>query len=493
MATHSSSPDTSVYDKVTEAKHVDEALSDNSKEALDYDPEYTPAEQKKIIHRVDMRLISTCGILYCISLMDRTNLSAAAIAGMNVELRLNVGFRYSTIALVFFITYVLFQPPMTVLCRKIGPRPFLAGICFAWGGVMIGFGFPTQWTSMIPLRLILGILEAGFFPGCVYLISTWYVRYDLQKRYSVFYLIGCLASACAGILAFGLMQMDGINGYRGWRWIFIMEGILTCVLGAGGYFLLVDFPDRAHRTALWFLNEKECAFVLRRINKDRDDAAVEPFNFKKWVSNGLDLKIWGFAMIFFCLTTVSYAIAYFLPIILRNGMGFSVGASQCLVAPPYAFAGIVMFGTAWLADKYRVRGPILIGNAVLGLIGLPMMGYASSSGVRYLGVFFVTASANANIPACMAYQANNIRGQWKRAFCSATLVGFGGIGGISGSLVFRSQDAPAYRPGIFAAIACNLLIILIVICNTIYFRAANKKVDRGEKVLEGLPGFKYTI
>jgi len=95
---------------------------------------------------------------------------------------------------------------------------------------------------MIPLRLILGVLEAGFFPGCVYLISTWYRRYDVQKRYSVFYLIGCLASACSGILAYGLMQMDGIAGYRGWRWIFIIEGVITCVLGIAGYFALVDFP-----------------------------------------------------------------------------------------------------------------------------------------------------------------------------------------------------------------------------------------------------------
>lgn len=198
--------------------------------------------------------------------------------------------------------------------------------------------------------------------------------------------------------------MDGIAGYRGWRWIFIIEGILTCVLGVAGYFLLVDFPDRAHKTALWFLTEKECAHVVRRINKDRDDATVEKFNFKAWAASGADLKIWGFAMIFFCLTTVTYAIAYFLPIILREGMGYSVGASQCLVAPPYAFAGILMFATAWLGDKYKVRGPILIGNAIIGLIGMPIMGYASSSGVRYFGVFLVTAGSNANIPACMAYQ-----------------------------------------------------------------------------------------
>lgn len=80
--------------------------------------------------------------------------------------------------------------------------------------------------------------------------------------------------------------------------IFIIEGIITVLLGAGGYFLLVDFPDRAHRTAWNFLSEKECAFIIRKINKDRDDAHTEPFSLKKWASSGLDLKIWGFALIF---------------------------------------------------------------------------------------------------------------------------------------------------------------------------------------------------
>ena len=134
---------------------------------------------------------------------------------------------------------------------------------------MICFGFPNNWVVLIPLRMILGIFEAGFFPGCVYLISTWYRRYDVQKRYSIFYLIGCLASACSGILAYGIMQMNGVAGYRGWRWIFIIEGIITCLLGAAGYFLLVDFPDRAHKTAWKFLSEKECQFVIRMINKVR--------------------------------------------------------------------------------------------------------------------------------------------------------------------------------------------------------------------------------
>ena len=98
--------------------------------------------------------------------------------------------------------------------------------------------------------------------------------------------------------------------------------------------------------------------------------------------------------------------AYFLPIILRQGMGFSIGASQCLVAPPYAFAGILMFGTAWLGDKYHVRGPVIVFNSLVSLIGLPIMGFHSSNGVRYFGVFLAIAGVNANIPACMAYQVS---------------------------------------------------------------------------------------
>lgn len=111
------------------------------------------------------------------------------------------------------------QPPATLLTRKIGPRVFLSSITFLWGIVMLGMGFIENWTSLLALRFIIGIFEAGFFPGTVYLLSTWYTRYEVGKRYSVFYLIGVVASACGGILAFGLMQMEGIAGYGGWRYV----------------------------------------------------------------------------------------------------------------------------------------------------------------------------------------------------------------------------------------------------------------------------------
>jgi MFS family permease len=189
-------------------------------------------------------------------------------------------------------------------------------------------------------------------------------------------------------------------------------------------------------------------------------------------------------MIFFNTTTVTYALAYFMPVILQRNMGFSVGASQCLVAPPYAFAGIIMYLAGWAGDRFKVRGPVIVANAVLCLIGLPIMGWASSPAVRYFGVFLTTAGANANIPTALSYQANNIRGQWKRAFCSASFVSFGGIGGIAGSLVFRSQDAPHYKPGLYACLATTGLTIIIVCLLSLEFKRQNGKADRGEKELE---------
>lgn len=320
----------------------------------------------------------------------------------------------------------------------------------------------------------------------------------MGKRYSVFYILGAVAAAFAGILAYGLMQMNGIANITGWRWIFIIEGLLTCVLGIAGYWLIVDFPD-SKRQSWRFLGPRERAWIVARVQADRGDAQMPAFSMRKFLGAGTDWKIWCYALIFFNTTTITYALAYFLPVILNESLGFSVAKAQCLVAPPYVFGGFVMFGTGWLGDKYRVRGlPILI-NMTLCLIGLPIMGFHSNPSVRYFGVFLVTAGANANVPSTMSYQANNIRGQWKRAFCSATLVGFGGVGGIAGSLVFRNQDKPSYHPGLYACIACALLNVIVVCVLTVVFKVENGRADRGEKELEAgdedtvyESGFRYT-
>lgn len=178
-----------------------------------------------------------------------------------------------------------------------------------------------------------------------------------------------------------------------------------------------------------FLSQKEYEFIIQRIDDDRSDTTVEPFNLRKYLSAGLDLNIWVFGFIYFCTTTTAYAISYFLPLIYQEGMGFSQEASLLLFAPPYAAAGIVMYAESWFGDRYRIRGPILVFNAVLTLVGLPLMvrcdpvffsteckvnytnqrqGFGKGTASRLVGSFLTTIGANSNVPAAMAYQVSTI-------------------------------------------------------------------------------------
>ncbi|KAI0486785.1 major facilitator superfamily domain-containing protein [Xylaria cf. heliscus] len=461
----------------------------------DEEDEFTEREARKIVHKIDRRLLVTIGFMYCVSLIDRTNISFAAIAGLAEDLVLT-GNRYSIVTLAFFPTYIVFQPTSTVIVRKLGPRIHIAIITVAWGAIMLGMGFVKTYGELLALRIVIGILEAGFFPSAVYLLSTWYTRYELGRRYGLFYLIGSVTSAFSGLLAFGFIHLEGAGGLRGWRWIFVIEGIVTILLGIVGYWLLVDFPESSRKT--WrFLSMKERAWVIKRVNSDRGDVEAPKFQIGRYLKAGLDWRLWAYGLIFFGSTTITYALAFFLPIILNEQLGYDVGTSQALVAPPYAFAGIFMYAVGWLGDRYRMRGPIIVINMIVSLIGLPLLGWHPDPKIRYLGSFFLVAGANSNVPASLAYQATNIRGQWKRALGSAIMVGFGGIGGIAGSLVFRSEDKPEYKPGLWACIAASLLNITIVGICTMSFYIDNKKADRGEKELEdeddgAQPGFRYT-
>ncbi|KAF2129814.1 MFS general substrate transporter [Dothidotthia symphoricarpi CBS 119687] len=481
---------------------------------------FTPEQQKKIIRKVDMRLIPTLGFMYMVSLMDRTNLGVAVVAGMGVDLKL-IGNRYSIIVLLFFITYVLCQPPATVVLRKLGPRTFLPAIVVIWGSVMIGFGFVKEWHTLIPLRLVLGIFEAGFFPGSAYLLSCWYQRYELQTRNSFFFMIGMLSSAFSGILGYVFSLLEGHGhqfaywmgrhfgptkkapktpvsfgpGLSGWRWIFILQGVLTVVIGLVGWYFIVDFPELAAKQTKFskkFLEQEEVDFIVARIEADRKDVIPEEFNTAKYLRGALDLKVWGFAWIFMMTTVTTYAIAYFLPIILKDGMGFNTAMANILIAPPYLFAAIVMITYARIGDKYHLRSPMIHMNGLFTMIGLALMGFTKIVGVRYFGVFLATAAVNCNVPIILTWQANNIRGQWKRALCSATLVGAGGVGGIIGGTVFRTQDAPNYVPGISACMGAGALTIVVTGLLNLKFWRANKRADAGGKIIEGLPGFRYT-
>ena len=178
-------------------------------------------QERKIRRKIDWRLLPITGALYAVSLIDRLNLPNARLAGMDDALGMSIGNRYSIVTMVFFIGYILCDFPANFVMRKTGPATFLGIIGFLWGCLTIAMGFTKTWVELLICRVIFGALEGGLFPGVIFLLSCWYIRREVQLRFSAFYGVGMVISGLSNLIAYGLSKSDGLGGLRGWSWIFI--------------------------------------------------------------------------------------------------------------------------------------------------------------------------------------------------------------------------------------------------------------------------------
>ncbi|BFZ62854.1 hypothetical protein YB2330_003964 [Saitoella coloradoensis] len=443
-----------------------------------------PVAEKRLIRRVDWRLMPTICVLYALSLIDRTNIGAARVDGMARDLKMIGNDHYSIALLVFFPGYFLMELPSNLIIRKAGTANWLSFIILVWGAITVGMGFTESWITMSICRALLGIFEAGLFPGCVYLISCWYQRYEVQKRLSIFYMSSVLASGFAGILAYGLGRLNGRQGIEGWRWIFIVEGAITMAAAIFAWFFIVDFPQKAK-----FLTEHERALIDARMNDDRGDAAPEALTASLVMSHLADWQMWAYSLMFMCNTAAAYSLAYFIPVILK-GLGYSTALSQILTAPPYILAIMLSLVTSWWSDKTRTRVPYILFQAVLSILGYTLVWVAPNTGGKLVGTFLAVAGVQPNQPNIISWMQNNIRGTSKRAVGAAMQAAMGAIGGIAASTVFREKDAPGYHNGLLAIMIFQVGVIGLTLFLYMYNRAQNKKLDR--ELGTGV-GFRYTL
>lgn len=217
--------------------------------------------------------------MYLLSYMDRTkyigpsstplderqltsenSIGNAKVAGMETDLELTSN-RYSIALVVFFIGYVLFEVPSNMLLSKIKPNIYLPCIMFAWGCVTIGMAYVQTYKALIGFRVAMGILEAGFAPGVLLVISSWYKKSEQSKRFAVYISAAILSGAFGGLIAGGIVGgLDGVHGIEGWRWLFIVEGAATAGVSIIASFLLLDFPATTKK-----LNERERELAIARM------------------------------------------------------------------------------------------------------------------------------------------------------------------------------------------------------------------------------------
>ncbi|RDB25088.1 hypothetical protein Hypma_007608 [Hypsizygus marmoreus] len=482
-------PETLSYSD-SDAKGVSKESSfDSVKLEASDDTTSDPVFERRTMRYVDWRILPLLALLYSFALIDRINLGAAFTAGMGADLKLTQGGRYSIATCLYFVPYILLQLPGNLVLRRFGVRNWLTFSVVGWGAVQLGMGFVPAWGYLTLCRILLGALEASFFPAMLYIISTWYKRHEVQKRIAIFYLLSITASGVSPILAYALSLLDGQRGIRGWEWIFIIEGAITLFLGILSWLFIPDFPDQNT-----FLTPAQTALVLKRIEDDRGDSIPDKITKEKVFQHLGDWTLWAYGTMFMCSTLPAYAQAYFISIILR-GLGWSKTNALLLSAPPYGPSIVTTLFFSWLSDKLKHRGGFILIQALICVVGLILTAFASNGNVRYFGIFLTNAGNSGTIPGILAYASNNVVSHSKRSVQTAMTVCLGGVGGIIASTTFRTRDAPRYFPGLAVTIGSQCLLVLTLGITHIHFRRLNRlsRENKLSKPLEGQPGFFYTL
>ncbi|KAG6988854.1 hypothetical protein G7Y79_00069g096460 [Physcia stellaris] len=284
-----------------------------------------------------------------------------------------------------------------------------------------------------------------------------------------------------------LNHLNGQAGLKGWQWMFLVQGLITCVIGIATYFWIIDFPENAQRS-FYFLNNEETLVAVRRIQEDRGDVKPAPFTIAEIAKHFLDPKIYGFAASFFFSIYCSFILPsnnYACPIVAPS-------SCDAHTNKPYYYAVIPVLLSSRIGDRYRLRAPIIFFNSLCLIAGFAMLGFANQVAVRYIGTFLATGAYISNWAALNSYQANNITGQWKRAVTAAAVTACNGLGGVAGAFIVRQKEAPRYITAIWVSIGSHLIIMAIIAAFTLYFFYANRRQRKGRKVIEGTDGFRYT-
>jgi MFS family permease len=175
--------------------------------------------EAKLLTKIDLHVIPFLCIMYLLAFLDRVNIANANVFGLSKELGIVDGNKYNTALVIFFVPYILFEIPSNVILKKMKPRIWLSICMFGFGMVTMLQGFVKSYSGLLATRFFLGVFETGMFPGAFYLIGMWYRRHEAQKRYSFFFSSTTLAGAFGGLLASAIGKMDGVRGYKGWRYV----------------------------------------------------------------------------------------------------------------------------------------------------------------------------------------------------------------------------------------------------------------------------------
>jgi ACS family tartrate transporter-like MFS transporter len=333
------------------------------------------------MRKVYLRILPLAMVVYFFCYLDRINVSFAALQ-MNADIGLTAA-AYGLSSTAFYLGYCLFEVPSNVILDKVGARIWIARIMITWGLCSGATAFATGPTSFLVIRFLLGLAEAGLFPGIVLLFTYWFPDHHRGRIVSSFTLALPISVALGAPISTAILGLDGFLGYAGWKWIYLMEAVPTVIIGFVVLFLLTDKPARA----TW-LNAAEKNWLTTTLEHER--RAVESARkFSLWQAL-VDPKILLLSINYLGIVTASLGLLLFVPQIIKSLGATNMGTGYATTLA-YTCGAISMLTWGWISDRMGERRWNLFWACVLSTVGLVIAGMTMGSWWSLAGMCIATA------------------------------------------------------------------------------------------------------
>ncbi|KIX94190.1 uncharacterized protein Z520_10217 [Fonsecaea multimorphosa CBS 102226] len=440
---------------------------------------------KKIKRLLDVCLVFMAWIMFFLNSFDRSSLGNARVMGLQQDLNMDSN-QYGLAMMLLFIAYVMAQVPSNYYLAKGRPSIYLPGVMVLWGCVCTATAFVKNASQLYAVRFLLGLLEAPFGAGCLFLISSWYTRTELGLRSAIVLTAPMTANAFSGLIAFGIYDtIDGAKGLEGWRWLYIVGGVSTVFVACIAFHVLPDFPFNTR-----YLSEKESAVAQLRLIAD--GVQIDENAGGRW--RGLVMavscwQVWVFAGMFLLLT-IGASVHNFFPSVV-NTLGFSRTTTLWMTAPPYLVGVVVTIAHSLFADRHRNASFHVIGPAALATLGFLLFLLDQTSArrgvwVRYAATFLMIVGSHSGYPVVLSWAQKTIRRPREMRACAIAIVNASGsISQIITSELYPNRWAPRYVQSMSLNTSCALGAILLAIFMRTMLRRQNKRLDREEAAANG--------
>lgn len=400
------------------------------------------------------------------------------------------GYDYNTLLSVFYISYIVFEIPSNIACKWMGPGWFLPAITLAFGICSVGTAFVHSFNSACGVRFLLGVFEAGMFPGIAYYLSRWYRKAELALRLSIYLVMAPLAGAFGGLLASGILNLSSFGSLHTWRMIFAIEGIITIGIGALAFLTLTDRPE----TAAW-LSKEEKELAISRVRSEYEHAGAREVLDKldkKKLTRGIFnpvVQATSWIMLFTCVTV--QGLAFFLPTIVRTIYPEKSTIEQQLqTVPPYIVGAFSTILIPYLSGRFNKRLGLFIITPIFMMVGYIIFLATDNSRARYGATFLIAFGSFPVGVLTTAHASVNVVSDTARAAAIGTVVMMGNIGGLVATWSFLPFDGPDYPIGNGLNLATGSTCLLIAIGMLIWSKWDNgrrKQADESSgRRLDGL-------